>query len=79
MVGDQFTSVHCSGMNCPFEVFYLPILLTALHFVTRSGMHGAPLRSHIYTFMGAMNLETNSSVAMQNTTDVVVEDGRRGL
>jgi hypothetical protein len=29
--------------------------------------------------MGAMNLETNSSVAMQNTTDVVVEDGRRGL
>jgi hypothetical protein len=66
-------------MNCPFEGFYLPIFLTtALHFVTRSGMHGAPLISHIYTFMG-MNLKTNSSVAMQNSTDVVVEDGRRGL
>jgi hypothetical protein len=42
-------------------------------------MHGALLRSQLYTIMGTTNLETNSSVAIQKITDDVVEYGRRGL
>jgi hypothetical protein len=79
MIGDQFTSVFYTGINCLFQGFFPPIFPQQF-FILLPDLECMELfLSHIYTITGTTNFETNSSVAMQKSTDAVVVDGRRGL